>query len=81
VEHRLLSPITSNSRRQPLVSHEVIINLIAGTTTRSGLTVHAELTGHRFHRMELHHRAGVQEPQARSYALVIPSRFLRDSGI
>ena len=30
-------------RGQPLTSHEVIVNLIAGTTTRTGLTVHAEL--------------------------------------
>jgi hypothetical protein len=28
---------------QPLISHEVIVNLIAGTTTRKGLKVHAEL--------------------------------------
>jgi hypothetical protein len=29
------------------VSHEVIINLIASTTTRTGLTIHAELdNGH-----------------------------------
>jgi hypothetical protein len=27
----------------PLTSHEVVVNLIAGTTTRTGLTVHAEL--------------------------------------
>jgi Rhodopirellula transposase DDE domain len=27
---------------QPLTSHEVAVNLIAGTTTRTGLTVHAE---------------------------------------
>ena len=32
-----------NWRGQPLTSHEVIVNLIAGTTTRTGLTVHAEL--------------------------------------
>ena len=32
-----------NWRGQPLVSHEVIIKLIAGTTTRAGLKVHAEL--------------------------------------
>ena len=42
VEHRLFSAITSNWRGQPLVSHEVMVNLIAGTTTRTGLTVHAE---------------------------------------
>ena len=32
-----------NWRGQPLTSHEVIVNLIAGTTTRTGLTVRAEL--------------------------------------
>lgn len=42
VEHRLFSAITSNWRGQPLFSHEVMVNLIAGTTTRTGLTVHAE---------------------------------------
>lgn len=42
IEHRLFSAITSNWRGQPLVSHEVAVNLIAGTTTRTGLTVHAE---------------------------------------
>jgi hypothetical protein len=39
---RLFSAISSNWRGQRLVSHEVMVNLIAGTTTRTGLTVHAE---------------------------------------
>jgi hypothetical protein len=43
IEHRLFSFITMNWRGRPLVSHEVIVNLIAGTKTRSGLTVQAEL--------------------------------------
>ena len=43
IEHRLFSYISMNWRGQPLISHEVIINLIAGTTTRKGLKVHAEL--------------------------------------
>ena len=30
-------------RGRPLVSHEVIVSLIAGTRTRSGVTVHAEI--------------------------------------
>jgi hypothetical protein len=42
VEHRLFAAISSNWRGQPLVSHEVMVNLIAGTTTRTGLSVHAE---------------------------------------
>jgi Rhodopirellula transposase DDE domain len=43
IEHRLFSFITMNWRGQPLVSHEVIVNLIASTQTRSGLKVRAEL--------------------------------------
>jgi hypothetical protein len=43
IEHRLFSHITMNWRGRPLTSHEVIINSIAATTTRTGLTVHAEL--------------------------------------
>lgn len=43
IEHRLFSHITMNWRGRPLTSHEVIVNSIAATTTRTGLTVHAEL--------------------------------------
>jgi hypothetical protein len=43
IEHRLFSYISMNWRGQPLISHEVIVNLIAGTTTKTGLKVHAEL--------------------------------------
>ena len=39
IEHRLFSYITQNWRGKPLVSYEVIVNLIAATTTSSGLTV------------------------------------------
>jgi hypothetical protein len=42
IEHRLSSQLSLNWRGRPLASHEVIVNLIAGTTTRTGLTVHAE---------------------------------------
>ena len=42
IEHRLFSAISMNWRGRPLVSHEVIVNLIGATTTRSGLKVHAE---------------------------------------
>ena len=42
IEHRLFSAISMNRRGRPLVSHEVIVNLIGATTTRSGLKVHAE---------------------------------------
>lgn len=43
IEHRLFCFITQNWRGKALVSHEAIINLIASTTTQTGLTVHAEL--------------------------------------
>ncbi|MDP9850474.1 ISAzo13 family transposase [Streptosporangium lutulentum] len=43
VEHRLFSHITMNWRGRPLSSHEVIVQTIASTTTRTGLRVHAEL--------------------------------------
>ncbi len=43
IEHRLFSYITMNWRGKPLVSLETIINLIAGTTTRTGLEVYARL--------------------------------------
>jgi len=43
IEHRLFSHITMNWRGRPLTSHEVIVNSIAATTTRTGLTVRAEL--------------------------------------
>jgi transposase len=43
IEHRLFSFISKNWRGQPLTSLQVIVNLIAGTTTRKGLKVHAEI--------------------------------------
>ncbi len=43
IEHRLWSQVTSNWRGQPLTSREVIVSLIGATTTRTGLSVHAEL--------------------------------------
>jgi hypothetical protein len=42
IEHRLFSHISMNWTGQPLTSHEVAVDLIAATTTRTGLTVHAE---------------------------------------
>jgi hypothetical protein len=43
IEHRLFSHISMNWRGRPLESHETVVNLIAATTSRSGLKVHAEL--------------------------------------
>jgi hypothetical protein len=41
--HRLFSHITMNWRGRPLTSHEVIVQTIAATTTRTGLRVRAKL--------------------------------------
>ncbi|MBE7563508.1 ISAzo13 family transposase, partial [Acidithiobacillus sp. HP-6] len=43
IEHRLFSYISMNWRGRPLVSHEVIVNLIAATTTSKGLKVYAAI--------------------------------------
>jgi hypothetical protein len=43
IEHRLFSFISQNWRGKPLISHEVIVNLIGATTTRTGLEVYARL--------------------------------------
>lgn len=43
IEHRMFSYITQNWRGRPLVSHEVIISLIANTTTGSGMKIRTEL--------------------------------------
>ena len=43
IEHRLFSFISQNWRGKPLISHEVIVQLIAATTNRKGLAVHAEI--------------------------------------
>ena len=43
IEHRLFSFISTNWRGKPLISHEVIINLISNTTTTTGLKVYAQL--------------------------------------
>src|SRR5512144_2763525 len=43
IEHRLFSQISLNWRGKPLFSHEVVVNLIAGTTPRTGLRIEAEL--------------------------------------
>jgi len=43
IEHKMFSYISMNWRGRPLVTHEVIVNLIANTTTNSGLQINAEL--------------------------------------
>jgi hypothetical protein len=48
IEHRLFSFITKNWRGRPLTAYEVIVNLIASTTTKTGLTVRAALDPRRY---------------------------------
>jgi hypothetical protein len=43
IEHRLFCHITQTWRGTPLISHETVIELIASTTTKAGLTVRCEL--------------------------------------
>jgi len=43
IEHRLFSFISQNWRARPLVSYQTIVQLIAATTTKAGLTVQCEL--------------------------------------
>ena len=64
VEHRLFSFISMNWRGQPLFSYEAVVNLIGGTTTKSGLRVKAlldtrdyepgqKITDEEMHRLQL----------------------------
>lgn len=43
IEHRLFSFITQNWRGKPLITHQVIVELISATTTRTGLQIHSRL--------------------------------------
>jgi hypothetical protein len=43
IEHRLFSFITQNWRGKPLISYQAIVQLIAATTTRTGLNVKSEI--------------------------------------
>jgi Rhodopirellula transposase DDE domain len=48
IEHRLFSFITQNWRGRPLDSRETVVNLIANTTTSTGLVVRAALDINRY---------------------------------
>jgi len=53
IEHRLFSYISRNWRGRSLVSYEVIINLIAATTTSTGLKVYARLDEQQYPKVEV----------------------------
>lgn len=48
IEHRMFAYITLNWRGRPLISHEVIVNLIADTRTTKGLSIRAALDPNRY---------------------------------
>ncbi|EFK05576.1 rhodopirellula transposase [delta proteobacterium NaphS2] len=48
IEHRMFSHITKNWRGRPLTSHEVIVNLIANTSTETGLKINAKLDANEY---------------------------------
>jgi Rhodopirellula transposase DDE domain len=48
IEHRMFCHITQNWRGRPLVSHEVVVQLIGHTTTHQGLTIRAALDSHAY---------------------------------
>jgi hypothetical protein len=48
IEHRLFSFITQNWRGKPLITHQVIVSLIAATTTPAGLSVRSRLDARRY---------------------------------
>ena len=64
IEHRLFSFITMNWRGEPLISHEVMLNLIANTKTKTGLSVKAELDNREYPK-------GIKVPDAEFAAINI----------
>ena len=48
IEHRMFSHMSMNWRGRPLISHEVMVNLSANTTTQQGLTMKAALDTGRY---------------------------------
>jgi hypothetical protein len=48
IEHRMFCHITQNWRGRPLVSHETMVSLIGGTTTRKGLKIKALLDKNKY---------------------------------
>jgi hypothetical protein len=72
IEHRLFSFISQNWRGKPLISHQVIVKLIAGTRTTTGLKVRAALDRNTY-------AAGLKvDKQAIANIRVKPARFHGD---
>jgi hypothetical protein len=58
IEHRLFAFITMNWRGKPLVSHQVIVQLIGATTTKTGLTVRCEIDANSYPKGDRAYRPG-----------------------
>jgi Rhodopirellula transposase DDE domain len=72
IEHRLFCFITKNWRGRPLTTYEVIVNLIASTTTKTGLTVRAALDPRRY-------ETGIAISAAEiAHLRIVPARFHGD---
>ena len=67
IEHRMFAFITQNWRGKPLVSHQVIVQLIGATTTNTGLKVYCEIDGNPYPK-------GVKVPDEEMIALNITRR-------
>ncbi len=48
IEHRMFCNITANWRGRPLISREVVVNLIGNTTTKTGLRIKASLDENKY---------------------------------
>lgn len=48
IEHRMFSHIAKNWRGRPITSHEVMVNLIANTTTEAGLKIQAAIDSNEY---------------------------------
>ncbi len=69
IEHRLFSYISRNWRGRPLVSRQVIVELIGATTSTAGLKVYAQLDENTYQR-------GVEVPDAELAAVnLTPDEF------
>jgi Rhodopirellula transposase DDE domain len=69
IEHRLFCFITNNWRGRPLTTYEVIVNLIASTTTSTGLVVRAAIDHQKY-------RTGVEVTDKELDRLrITPSKF------
>lgn len=72
IEHRLFSFITKNWRGRPLTSYQVIVNLIAHTTTKAGLRVRAALDTNEY-------ETGIEvSDEELARVRIVPARFHGD---